>query len=299
MNLADILVDPARLGLAVVDVAGRDLRGGVDRRLLPTLDVARLLATFRRPICATPIALFGLAVVGMLWSEASWAERVHGIGPAAKLLMLPLLFYHFERSGRGVCVFIAFLISCVAMMATSWAVVLDLVHSLKPPADAERGIFVKNYINQSQEFALCAVALAYPVMLLLRARKFLLAGLLLAIAAGFVVNMAFVVVSRTAMVTMPIMLAVFALLHLKRRSIFIVAGIIIVFAGVAWLSSPQLRKTADSFVDRLSGLQGAQRPDIDGDCGWNSGKNRYGFLPKRRWSGTAPVRPAGCSKKPP
>ena len=34
--------------------------------------------------------------------------------------------------------------------------------TLKPDGDAERGIFVKNYIDQSQEFALCAVALAYP-----------------------------------------------------------------------------------------------------------------------------------------
>ena len=34
-----------------------------------------------------------------------------------------------------------------------------------------RGIFVKNYIDQSQEFALCAVALAYPIVMLLRAKR--------------------------------------------------------------------------------------------------------------------------------
>ena len=39
---------------------------------------------------------------------------------------------------------------------------------------------------------------------------------------GFFVNMAFVVVSRTAMVTMPIMLAVFALLHLRWRTSLII-----------------------------------------------------------------------------
>ena len=39
-------------------------------------------------------------------------------------------------------------------------------------------------------------------------------SVLVAVAAGFFLNMAFVIVSRTAMVTMPIMLAVFALLHL-------------------------------------------------------------------------------------
>ena len=96
------------------------------------------------------------------------------IGPTAKLLMLPLLFYHFERSTRGMWVFIAFLVSCTLLMAMSWIVVLDPSITLKK-GDAQRGIFVKNYIDQSQEFALCAVALAYPIITFLR-RETNLAG---------------------------------------------------------------------------------------------------------------------------
>ena len=45
---------------------------------------------------------------------------------------------------------------------------------------------------------------------LLREKRIWLAALLTAVALGFVANMALVVVSRTALVTMPIMLAVFA-----------------------------------------------------------------------------------------
>ncbi len=52
-----------------------------------------------------------------------------------------------------------------------------------------------------------------------------------ALALGFAVNMAFVIVSRTALVTMPIMLAVFALLHLKWRSIVIIACVMTVAGG--------------------------------------------------------------------
>jgi hypothetical protein len=48
---------------------------------------------------------------------------------------------------------------------------------------------------------------------LLRTNRTWPALVLGAIALGFAVNMAFVIVSRTAMVTIPIMLAVFALLH--------------------------------------------------------------------------------------
>jgi hypothetical protein len=39
-----------------------------------------------------------------------------------------------------------------------------------------------------------------------------------AIASGFLLNMVFVVVSRTALVTMPLMIAVFAVCHLRLRT---------------------------------------------------------------------------------
>ena len=40
-----------------------------------------------------------------------------------KLLVLPVLFYHFERSTRGMWVFVAFLVSCTLLMLMSWMVV--------------------------------------------------------------------------------------------------------------------------------------------------------------------------------
>jgi O-antigen ligase len=132
-------------------------------------------------------------------------------------------------------------------MAMSWIVAFDPGLSLKPRLEGERGIFVKNYIDQSQEFVLCAVALAYPIITLLRAKRVWLASLLGIIALSFAVNMAFVIVSRTALVTMPIMLAVFALLHLRWRSIVIILCATAVFAGVAWATSSQLRTTIGTF----------------------------------------------------
>ena len=123
---------------------------------------ARLL---KQPICYLPFALVGLALVGTLWSDAAWGARLYAIGPTVKLLVLPGLFYHFERSSRGMWVFIAFLVSCTLLMVMSWIVAIDPGLSLKAPDEpGGRGIFVKNYIDQSQEFALCAVALAYPII---------------------------------------------------------------------------------------------------------------------------------------
>jgi len=200
------------------------------------------------PICYLPLALVGLALVGTLWSDASWSARLYAVGPTLKLLVLPGLFYHFERSSRGIWVFVAFLVSCALLMAMSWLVVVEPSLSLKTPDEpGGRGIFVKNYIDQSQEFALCAVALAYPIIRLLQASRIWQALALSALSLGFVVNMAFVIVSRTAMVTIPIMLAVFALLHLKWRTSVMIFGALVVMAGLAWATSPQLQTTLDTF----------------------------------------------------
>ena len=213
--------------------------------MVPFFDARAFLQSLRRPVCTVPIALVALAAVGTLWSDAPWGARLYAVGPAAKLLMLPVLFYHFERSSRGVQVFAAFLVSCVLLMVMSWIVVFDPHLALRTHADY--GVPVKNYIDQSQEFALCAVMLAYPIIALVRAGRIVPAVLLGLIALSFVVNMAFVIVSRTALVTMPVMLAVFTLLHLKWRTNLIVLGAAIVLAGLAFAASPKLQQKITSF----------------------------------------------------
>src|SRR6266404_1463435 len=116
--------------------------------LVPTLEVGAFLRSLKRPICLLPIAMFALALAGTLWSEAPWGERLYAVGPTVKLLMLPLLLYHCERSPRGVWVFTAFLASCVLLMAASWVADFNPDLSLKAylsrgPYLAVSGIFVK------------------------------------------------------------------------------------------------------------------------------------------------------------
>ena len=43
-------------------------------------------------------------------------RALYALSPATKLLVLPFLFYHFERSTRGMWVFVAFLASCTLLM---------------------------------------------------------------------------------------------------------------------------------------------------------------------------------------
>jgi len=215
--------------------------------VVPTLDSRFFLQIPKRPICVLPVALFALAAVGTFWSDAPWGTRLYAISPTMKLLVLPLLFYHFERSPRGTWVFVAFLASCSLLMVMSWIVAIDPRLALK--SGAAYGVPVKNYIDQSQEFALCATALAYPIMTFLRTKRFVLAAILAALAVSFVVNMMFITVSRTALVTMPVMLAVFALLHLRWRHLVMLVCIIPILAGGAWVASPTLRATIASFSE--------------------------------------------------
>src|SRR4051812_44800360 len=69
------------------------------------VDLREFPRSLLRPVCLLPIGLFVLALVGMLWSDAPWTERLHALGPAAKLLVIPLLVYQFERWPYGKWVF--------------------------------------------------------------------------------------------------------------------------------------------------------------------------------------------------
>jgi len=93
-----------------------------------TVEPRALAHSLTRPACALPIAFFALALLGVLWSDAPWSARLHGVSPFAKFLALPLIIYHFERSSRGMWVFIAFLMSCTLLMLMSWIVAIDPGH---------------------------------------------------------------------------------------------------------------------------------------------------------------------------
>ena len=84
--------------------------------LVPTLKLRAFFRSLKRPICLAPIAIFVLALAGTLWSNVSWDTRLHAVGPTTKLLVLPLLLYHFERTTRGSWILVAFLVSSTSLM---------------------------------------------------------------------------------------------------------------------------------------------------------------------------------------
>jgi hypothetical protein len=185
----------------LVDDCRRDLHGDLVRRVAPdhrTADVPELSEAASLLVTS---GVFALAILGMLWANGPWSTRFHSVDPVAKLLAIPFLFYHFGRSQRGHWVFIAFLLSCVLLMLASWGVLFAPEWRMTYAQIA--GVPIKNYIDQSQEFALCIFALVYLISALFSQRRFMSVAICAVLVFGFCANLMFVVVARTALVYTP------------------------------------------------------------------------------------------------
>ena len=248
--------------------------------LIPTIDGRALLSSLRRPASALPLVFLGLAVVGTLWSDSGWPARLHGINPVAKLAAIPLLLYHFERSRHGLWVLAAFAGSCALLMALSWLVFFE--PSLKLVATMNPGVPVKNYIDQSQEFALCMFALAPAALTWFQRRRLALAGAATALIAAFFANMMFVVSARTALIYMPVLLVLFGLVHLRARAVAALVAAALLCAAVVWTASPYLR-------ERVGAIATEYQAYHDSNAGTSTGERLEYWRKSLRFVADAPL----------
>jgi O-antigen ligase len=222
--------------------------------VLPTIRWLAFLESLRAPASFLPLAFLALAIAGLFWTEDTWPVGIQGLVPVSKLLAVPFLLYHYERSERGHWVLFAFLASCVLLMGLSW---VTYFADWKASPGGIAGVPVRNYIDQSHEFALCLFVMA-PLLLSCaanghRAWTFAFAAVML----GFYFDMRFVATSRTAFVYFPVLLILFAVKYLNRKhAIYFLMFVAIVESGVL-LSSPYLRdrvgRTVEDYkVDRDS-----------------------------------------------
>jgi O-antigen ligase len=224
----------------------------------PTMDWRDYARQLAQPALALPFAFLLLALLGTLWSDGDWADRLHAIKPVAKLVLIPPLLYHFSRSERGFWVCLAFLASCALLAAFSWIVLFN--PAWKITATVSAGVPVKNYIDQSQEFTLCAVALGLPVLTFWRGGRAIAAAACLALILLFATSMIFVASARTALLCIPVLLAVFAWKHLSRRATLVLLAGTIAASALAWTTSPYLRqRIADIAVEYRHGHEDISR----------------------------------------
>lgn len=217
--------------------------------LLPTLDAAGLRSALAAPAGGLPVVLWALGLVGMLWGEVEFAERVYIFGGFHKLLMIPLLILQFRRSEKGVWVIFGFLASCTALLTVSW--VYKLFPNL-PGHGTPIGVPVKDYIVQSGEFLLCAYALAHLAINSWQARRQALAVGLAALALIFLGNMVYVVASRAMLMVLPVLIVLLAWRRLGWRSGAALLATGLLLAVAAWSSSSYLRGRIDGIVKEVS-----------------------------------------------
>lgn len=218
-------------------------------------DYARALL---QPAFALPFAFLLLALVGMLWSDGDWPDRLHAIKPVAKLVLIPPLLYHFRRSERGFWVCLAFLGSYALLAVYSWIVLID--PAWKITATASAGVPVKNYIDQSQEFTLCAFALALPALTFRRGGSLIMTAACLSLVLLFATNMVFVAAARTALLCIAVLLGLFAWKHLSRRATLLLLAGTIAASLLAWTTSPYLRqRITDVAVEYRHGREDISR----------------------------------------
>jgi O-antigen ligase len=219
--------------------------------LLPTLEAATLRRVLASPAGGLPVLLYLTAVLGMLWADVSWSERLHGLGGFHKLLVIPLLLAQFSRSPRGHWVLYGFLAGCVALLLASWVLMFapGLTWRGKEP-----GVPVKDYIAQSTEFLICAFALAAVAFDRWRQqRRFAVAAAVL--TALFFVNILYVATGRTALVVIPVLVLILGFRQLGWKGIFAAglgAGVI---AGLVWVTSPYVRAKVQAAIDDIRGYQ--------------------------------------------
>lgn len=206
--------------------------------LIPTIRVRSLLLTLGTLAGALPVALFAFGLIGMAWANVSWVDCYYGFDSFHKLLAIPLLLVQFQRSPHGKRVLAGFVISASILLLVSWLLGVGL---LSPVPNKTFGVVVKDRIAQGTIFTLCLCFLLELATEALKRGQRREALACFALAGAFFLNVVLVTLSRTALVALPILLAIFGARHLRRRQMALFLSALVAIGTLVWLSSPQLR----------------------------------------------------------
>jgi O-antigen ligase len=212
--------------------------------LVPTLNVAGLKRVVATPAGGLPVLFWLLAAVGTLWAfDVPMAERWNGLRSLHKLLVIPLLIFHFQRSDWAPRILTGFLVSCSALLVCSWILVLVPAISTPWARGGGFGIPVKDYIAQGAEFAVCIFVLFGLALNALQTDRRRLAIARLLWAFVFLANMFFTATSRTAVVVIPVLLLLFGLKYGNRRGMPQLALCVVALGIAFWTFAPNVRSS--------------------------------------------------------
>ena len=251
---------------------------------LPFLRSPRLQKSLRSlrkslttPAGALPVLLWLIAVLGMLWADVSWLERLRGLAGFYKLLVIPLLFVQFSRSAQAHYLLVGFLFSCTVLLIFSWASVLWPAVAWSPYP----GVPAKDYIAQSGEFVLCAFGSLHVALNALKIKRHLTGLAFAGLALAFVINVFYVAPSRTQLVVFPFLLVVFAIQRFGlRRAAYVALATGGVLPSLMWSTSPYLRGRVVDVVEAIQHSQAGDPSFSAANESQNSAALHFSFLKK-------------------
>jgi O-antigen ligase len=198
-----------------------------------------------------PPALCALGAIGVLWASVPWAESAEGLSGFYKLLAIPALLAQFRRPERRILVLWGFAASCTVLLVASWGLAL-LPGLTWRGREALPGIPVRDHIAQGQAFTLCAFGFCEAALRSWCRRRLWLAFALLLLSFAFLANLLYVTDSRTAVVTIPILLLLYGCLRLGwRTTLAALLPLTVVSAALIWQTSPSLRQRVTTIFDQI------------------------------------------------
>ncbi len=218
--------------------------------VIPTLELAAVRREILTPAGGLPVLLWLLGMLGMLWADATWAERLGGASSFHRLLAIPLLLSQFRRSHNGGRVLAGFLSSAVALLlasalhAAAWGRVSWIPGYLP-------GVPVKDYLSQSVIFSICLFALLGLVVEWWRVGRRLQSIVVLVLAAMFLADIGYVATGRTTLVAVASLAVLFGLRQFGWKGMLGALIVGVAIAGILWESSPYLRGRVERAVEDL------------------------------------------------
>jgi O-antigen ligase len=219
---------------------------------LLTLDRVHFVATMRTAPAYLPVLLFGLVVVGVLWSNQPLPLAIKWIGPYAKLLLIPLLLASAFTPRQALQIGAGFIAACVVLLILSWASFLWPAGPwtwFKAP-----GVPVKDNAVQSGCFALCAFGLAMAAVRIWTQGDRRRAVAMIVLALLFFADVFLIYLSKTGAIMAAALLGLFVI-HAGgwRRSLMIAVPAVLIMVVALWASAPAQRRLAEISTDINAG----------------------------------------------
>ncbi len=212
--------------------------------LLPTLSAASVKRELATAAGGLPVVLWCLGVIGMLWADVSWHDRVAGLDSFHRLLAIPLLLAQFRHSENGIWVILGFFISSITVLLASYILVLGHTgHTFD-------GVPVHDTIFQGSLFLICGFgALGYAALASgKQAGHWPIA--IFVIGALFLINFAFVAASRIALAVAPLLLLLLGWRLFRWKGILLAVMLAVMAGSAMWFASPLLRdRVAQTVVE--------------------------------------------------